>query len=533
MTTRLWLIALSLISNVLALALPLALIQVYDRILANQAVGTAIVIFTAVAIAILMDGLVKYARAAILGRLAAKAEYELSLKTAEKLLTIDAKKLAGFSPGRIRELFTAINRSNDVLVGQSTLALFDAPFAVTFLVLVWFLGGPTIFGPLAVLLVFGALALYAGFRQARAGVRLFEASADQTSLIMNDRERIDRIVERGDLGDFAGELRHYEKQKAAAQEVVESNLAAALNLSQTGGLATTVLVLGFGSLVVLAGDMTTGGLAACLILGQRGVAGLLGLISAMARHRVSASAFRTIEDLLSLPSTSALDLPSRKGKGTEVVGLRFRVDGQLHDVRPGRCLIVRPADAQQGKLLFQELVRVVESGRRETAGNLDNVELVATDGEPMPSHQGHVSVCDAALTVFNGTILENMTAFDSDATGRALWLSERLGLDAAIGRLREGLETPLSPGLGVPLSDGHLRRLMIVRALSGQPKLLLLRNPSLYLDARGTELLAALLKDLAGETTVVVFEDAGGLVRHFETAEDLVCLPPQKTEAAA
>ena len=531
MTTRLWLIALSLISNVLALALPLALIQVYDRILANQAVGTAIVIFTAVAIAILMDGLVKYARAAILGRLAAKAEYELSLKTAEKLLTIDAKKLAGFSPGRIRELFTAINRSNDVLVGQSTLALFDAPFAVTFLVLVWFLGGPTIFGPLAVLLVFGALALYAGFRQARAGVRLFEASADQTSLIMNDRERIDRIVERGDLGDFAGKLRHYEKQKAAAQEVVESNLAAALNLSQTGGLATTVLVLGVGSLVVLAGDMTTGGLAACLILSQRGVAGLLGLISAMARHRVSASAFRTIEDLLSLPSTSALDLPSRKGK--EAVGLRFRVDGQLHEVRPGRCLIVRPADAQQGKLLFQELVRVVESGRRETAGNLDNVELVATDGEPMPSHQGHVSVCDAALTVFNGTILENMTAFDSDATGRALWLSERLGLDAAIGRLREGLETPLSPGLGVPLSDGHLRRLMIVRALSGQPKLLLLRNPSLYLDARGTELLAALLKDLAGETTVVVFEDAGGLVRHFETVEDLVCLPPQKTDAAA
>ncbi|MDX5595468.1 hypothetical protein [Pseudovibrio sp. SPO723] len=59
MTTRLWLICLSLISNILALALPLALIQVYDRILANQAVGTAIVIFSAVGLAILFDGLVK------------------------------------------------------------------------------------------------------------------------------------------------------------------------------------------------------------------------------------------------------------------------------------------------------------------------------------------------------------------------------------------------------------------------------------------------------------------------------------------
>lgn len=133
--------------------------------------------FSAVALAILLDGLVKYARASILGRLAAQAEYELSFKTAEKLLSIDENRLGQFSPGRIRELFTAINRSNDVLIGQSTLAVFDAPFAITFLVLVWFLGGPTVFGPLAVVVVFGALALFSAYRQAKAGKALFEASA--------------------------------------------------------------------------------------------------------------------------------------------------------------------------------------------------------------------------------------------------------------------------------------------------------------------------------------------------------------------
>ncbi|MGX1496673.1 ATP-binding cassette subfamily C protein LapB [Labrenzia sp. MBR-25] len=531
MVTRLWLIVLSLISNILALALPLALIQVYDRILANQAVGTAIVIFSAVALAIVLDGLVKYARSSILGRLAAQAEYELSLKTAEKLLSIDPRKLAGFSPGRIRELFTAINRSNDVLIGQSTLALFDAPFAIAFLVLVWFLGGPTVFGPLFVLLVFGAFALFSAYRQAQAGLTLFEASADEATLLMNRREQIDRIIADGELGDFAGSLRLHEKRKAAAQEISESNLAASLNLSQTGGLATTVLVLGVGSLVVLSGDMTTGGLAACLILGQRGVAGLLGLVTALARHRVSASAFGNIQSLLALPSVTLQRATAPQGRGT--VGLGFEVNGNRLECAPGSCLIVRSSDEQHGASVFRSLVLALDGCEADRSAFVKDVEVFSADGKPMPAPQYRVSVCDADLTVFNGTLLENMTAFDTEATGRAVWLSEQLGLADAIGRLRDGLETRLAPGLGVPLSDGHLKRLMLVRALSGDPHLLLLRHPSLFLDARGVDQLAALLKTLEGKVTTVVFDNADGLVKHFDAIADLPSLPTQKREAAA
>ncbi|ASP35769.1 ABC transporter transmembrane domain-containing protein [Labrenzia sp. VG12] len=531
MTTRLWLIVLSLISNILALALPLALIQVYDRILANQAVGTAIVIFSAVALAILLDGLVKYARASILGRLAAQAEYRLSLKTAEKLLSIDPKTLTAYGPGRIRELFSAINRSNDVLVGQSTLALFDAPFAIAFLALVWFLGGPTVFGPLAVLFVFGAFALLAAARQTQAGLRLFEASADQASLIMTRREQLDRIIASGTLGDFAGEVRRHEKRLASAQEAAESNLAAALNLSQSGGLATTIAVLGIGSLVVLAGDMTTGGLAACLILGQRGVAGLLGLVNALARRQVSATAFRSVQTLLAMPSVSLLETrPAAQG---EQVGIRFQVAGRSFEARPGQCLVLRPQSPGQGTIIFQQLGEALERTEPADSQSLTGVTLTTDNGEPVSPTRCRISVCDARPRVFNGTVLENMTAFDADATDRALLLSEKIGLSEAIGRLRDGVETPLSPGLGVPLSDGHLKRLMLVRAMSCQPQVLLLNWPSQYLDAAGTEKLADLLKGLEGETTVIVFESANGLVTRFDEVRDLPVLPSTGAEVAA
>jgi len=531
MTTRLWLIVLSLISNVLALALPLALIQVYDRILANQAVGTAIVIFSAVALAILLDGIVKYARTAILGRLAAEAEYRLSLKTAEKLLTIDPEKLKEFPPGRIRELFTAINKSNDVLVGQSTLALFDAPFAITFLVLVWFLGGPTVLGPLLVLLVFGAFALFCAARQARAGLNLFEASADQASLILTRREDLDQIIERGHLGEFASDVRRYEKSRASAQEIAESNLAAALNLSQTGGLATTVSVLGVGSLVVLAGDMTTGGLAACLILGQRGVAGLLGLVNALARRQVSASALKTIQSLLSLPSASPLAAPVQTIDTS--VGLQFHVGQQTFEVRPGHCMVIHSPNAGQRDLVFQVLAQALEQGKETLSDHVSAVKLFADDGVSVSPRECHVAVCDASPKVFNGTVLENMTAFDAETTDRAMFYSEQIGLSEAIGRLRDGVETPLSPGLGIPFSDGHLKRLMLVRALSGEPQLLLLNRPSQYLDAAGTSQLADLLKGLDGKTTVIAFESAEAFTSQFQQVFELPDLPATSTGVAA
>lgn len=82
MLTRAWVVILSLASNILALALPVALIQVDDRILANQAVGSAIALFSAVLIAIVVDGVIRSVRAAIFARLGAVAEYRLSMKTA-------------------------------------------------------------------------------------------------------------------------------------------------------------------------------------------------------------------------------------------------------------------------------------------------------------------------------------------------------------------------------------------------------------------------------------------------------------------
>jgi len=171
--SRVWIVALSLLSNILGLALPLALIQVYDRIIPNQSLGTAAVLFSAVLIALLLDGLARFARSAIFARIGSVEEHRLSLRVAKHVLTMPRERFGRMGAGRIDGLFATVARSREILEARSLMGLFDAPFAFAFLALVWFLGGAVVLAPLAVIGVIGALAFRAAYlnRQAVAETR--------------------------------------------------------------------------------------------------------------------------------------------------------------------------------------------------------------------------------------------------------------------------------------------------------------------------------------------------------------------------
>ena len=131
--SRFWIVALSLLSNILGLALPLSLIQVYDRIIPNQALGTAAVLFSAVLIALLLDGLARFARSAIFARIGSAEEHRLSLRVARHVLAMPREEFRRMGAGRIDGLFATVARSREVLEGRTLMGLFDAPFALAFL----------------------------------------------------------------------------------------------------------------------------------------------------------------------------------------------------------------------------------------------------------------------------------------------------------------------------------------------------------------------------------------------------------------
>jgi ABC-type bacteriocin/lantibiotic exporter with double-glycine peptidase domain len=172
-----------LTSNVLALALPLALLQVYDRIVPNQAQGTAAVLFSVVLIALLADGFLRFVRFRTLAHIGARFEFASTERLIERLFGARLAELRDVGAGSLRAAITALSQSRELYTGQGLLPFFDAPFGVLFLLLVWYLGGSLVLVPLAILLLLGIAALWSGKRHRRSLTDLAAAERQRTGLI--------------------------------------------------------------------------------------------------------------------------------------------------------------------------------------------------------------------------------------------------------------------------------------------------------------------------------------------------------------
>ncbi|MEY2829996.1 MAG: hypothetical protein RIQ33_1854 [Bacteroidota bacterium] len=79
--------------------------------------------------------------------------------------------------------------------------------------------------------------------------------------------------------------------------------------------------------------------------------------------------------------------------------------------------------------------------------------------------------------LFQGSLIENITLGDkSISINQILSLSEKIGLLDFISNSKEGLDTFIS-SMGKKLPNGIAQKILLVRALVGNPKLLLLENP--------------------------------------------------------
>ena len=125
--------------NLLSLALPLTILQAYDRILPNQALNTFTLMILGVAIAIvLLEMLMRNARVAVLGWHTAKFEWQAVMAAVERILHRAGGDYQHRCPaGALLDRLQSIDALRSYHGGQSRLALIDLPFACLFIALMF------------------------------------------------------------------------------------------------------------------------------------------------------------------------------------------------------------------------------------------------------------------------------------------------------------------------------------------------------------------------------------------------------------
>ncbi len=522
----------SLFINVLGLAMPLTLLQVYDRIIPNSAEGTLILLVSGVGVALILEALLRVGRSFVSGWMGARFDHMAGNAAIERLMGANIVDFEKIGTGMHMERYNALSQLREFYAGQVILVLCDLPFAVIFLSGIAYLAGHLVFVPIALIVVFWIVAYLLGRRL---------RDALNTRMMADDR-RFSFIIEvLGGVHTVKGlameeqMVRRYERLQETCADA-EYNVALHSASAQSAGSLFSQLVLfsvvGYGSTFVISGALTVGGLAACTLLAGRAMQPLqkaVGLWNRyqsiqLARDRLRKLFEMDVEKLPGLP-----DLPPVRGD-LDLEDITFSYgknkDGDTLDplfeninikIKAGESVGLAGGNASGKSTLLYMMMGVL----KPTSGvvRVDGLDLKDYDGSSIRRQAAYLPQ-DGVL--FNGTLLENITMFREEKVDDAMDISRLLGLDSVVAHMPQGYDTAVGDGAGDKLPRGFRQRIAIARALVDKPRILLFDEANTAMDGAGDATLKFLLERLKGRVTLVLVTPRPSLLGIADRIYDIV-----------
>lgn len=501
-------VAASLGVNLLSLALPLVVLQVYDRVLPNAAMGTLGVLVGFVIVCLCGDVLLRLCRSTLTGWAGARFEHTTATTAFARLVRADPATLRGEGTGAQFERFEAIGTIRDFVAGQALLLAIDFPFALVFLVLIAHVAGSLALVPAGLAAVFCVVAIW-------LGLHLRRAIDDRRTI---DDRRFNFIIEtlsslhtvKG-LGMEALMTRRYERLiDGAGAAGFRVNIASAV--AQGVGAffmqITTVAVVAYGAMLVVAGDLSVGGLAACTLLAGRALQPLLRALGLWTQFQSIRVARERLDRVLALRPEQAPGCavaPVAEGR-VELRDVHFAYPDQAPVLR-GIDLVVEPGetiaiagDTGSGR---STLLGLIQGHLTPTSGAVlvDGHDTTMVDRGALRASIGYLP---PSATMFDGTIMDNLALFKGGpAIDSALAVAGSIGLHETIARLPRGYDTPVGGGMG-GLPGGVRQCIAIVRTLARRPALVLYDEADGQLDRETDGRLKAVLAGMQGRVTMIL-----------------------------
>ena len=286
--------------NLFALASPLFIMNVYDRVVPNNAIETLWVLGIGVATVWCFDLLMKTLRGYFIDVAGKRADIILSATVFERVMGV---KMASRPPsvGAFANNLHEFDTFRDFFTSATITSLIDLPFLFLFILVIWMIGGPIAAVPLVVL----PLSLLAGFlvQRSLAGKvqELLRHSSQKQAILIEALTGLEVIKGIGAEGTLQ---RRWEKIAGTiAQLGLKTRFltASAMNITQFLQQMATVAVVIFGVYLISEGELSLGGLIACTILTGRALAPLAQVAGILTRYHQARSAYSSTEAIMATP----------------------------------------------------------------------------------------------------------------------------------------------------------------------------------------------------------------------------------------
>lgn len=510
---RIWMrpdvMAASLAINVLGLALPIAILQMYDRVIRHQSLSTMVVLTLGVLAALGLEFALRVLRARIMSAEGARYDHRESRTALDRLLAADINAFRKVSPGQHAERFQAIASVRNYYC-QAGALLADLPFVFLYVGMI-----ALIAGWLAVLPVLLFLALCVlGVNLARR-LTIETGRREQTDIKRHNFlvESIGGIATIKALGLEALMQRRHERlqeDSADAFGAIARMTAQTQSIASELAQAASVLTVAIGAIAVVNGALTIGGLAATTILTGRFLQPVLKGLGLWARYpfiRLAEDKLKRMRDLA--PQIAGNRALPRRRALLRLENVSFRYDGATRNAVDRATLDIPP-------YTYIGITGSSSSGRSTLLKLMNGLILpsegsVRYDDVPVSLYlprelRRQIALMPTSPTIYTGTLIENLTMFEDGAMKRrALALCRMLGLEDYVAGLSRGLETPMSGAGDTPM--GIAQRISIVRALAHNPRVVLFDTANAALDLDADKRLLQFFARQKGKRAVVFVTD--------------------------
>jgi ATP-binding cassette subfamily C protein LapB len=501
----------SLLINLFVLASPLFTMNVYDRVIPNNAIETLWVFAIGVSVVYIIDTFTKFTRTYLLEVAAKKSDIIMSSIIFEKVMDL---KMANHpaSVGSFASNLKDFDNIRSFLTNATMTAIIDLPFTFIFLAVIFYIGGSIVLIPIITILLILAYALFIK-KPLRASIEsTHEANAKKSSILIESLNNIETLKTLGTLNQVQWKWEESTGEIAAKSLKARMLSASIPTVTQLLIQLNTVMIIIFGVYLIQEFELSMGGLIAVVILTGRTLAPMGQVASLMTNYEDTKTSYETLNDIIMQPSERPdgkkfLQCPEFTGH-IEFVDVTFSYPGTNVPVLKNASFTIHPKEnvaiigrIGSGKSTIQKLILGLyepDSGQIL----VDGIDINQIDPADLRKHIGYVS---QDIMLFRGTVKENITFRATHATdGSMIRAAQISGASEFIRKHPKGYEMPIGErGLG--LSGGQRQSIGIARAFLLDAPIMLLDEPSNAMDQiTEANLLKNLKKALEEKTSLIV-----------------------------